>query len=46
VAYSVLHRIAYLPVPFGTLLTLAAAWWFYWPDLRTVLFAPIESERE
>jgi uncharacterized protein (TIGR04206 family) len=46
VAYSVLHRIAYLPVPVGPVLALAAAWWFYWPDLRSVLFAPVEPERE
>ena len=46
VAYSVLHRIAYLPVPVGALLALALAWWFYWPDLRTVLFAPADPGRE
>lgn len=46
VAYSVLHRIAYLPVPVGPVLALAAAWWFYWPDLRTVLFAPVNPDRE
>jgi uncharacterized protein (TIGR04206 family) len=46
VSYSVLHRIAYLPVPVGALLALALAWWFYWPDLRTVLFAPADPGRE
>jgi len=46
VSYSVLHRVAYVPVPVGALLALAAAWWFYWPDLRTILFAPADPERE
>jgi uncharacterized protein (TIGR04206 family) len=46
VAYSVLHRIAYVPLPAGALLAVAAAWWFYWPDLRAVLFAPGGPERE
>ena len=46
VSYSVLHRIAYLPVPAGALLALALAWWFYWPDLRTVLFAPTDPKEE
>jgi uncharacterized protein (TIGR04206 family) len=46
VSYSVLHRIAYLPLPVGAPLALAAAWWFYWPDLRTVLFAPTGPGRE
>ena len=46
VSYSVLHRIAYLPVPAGALLALALAWWFYWPDLRSVLFAPADPGRE
>ena len=46
VAYSVLHRIAYLPVPVGPLLAFAVAWWFYWPDLRTVVFAPVDSGEE
>jgi uncharacterized protein (TIGR04206 family) len=40
VSYSVLHRLRYTPVPVGALLLVAAAWWFYWPDLRSVLFAP------
>ena len=46
VSYSVLHRIAYLPIPAGATLALATAWWFYWPDLRTVLFAPVDTGRE
>ena len=46
VSYSVLHRVAYLPVPVGPVLALLAAWWFYWPDLRTVLFAPVAPERK
>jgi uncharacterized protein (TIGR04206 family) len=46
VSYSVLHRIGYLPVPVAALLALALAWWFYWPDLRTVLFAPVGPEGE
>lgn len=28
VAYSVLHRVAYTPVPLGALLLLACAWWY------------------
>jgi uncharacterized protein (TIGR04206 family) len=46
VAYSVVHRLGYTPVPFGAVLLVAAAWWFYWPDLRSVLFAPEGAEVE
>ena len=46
VAYSVLHRVAYAPVPVGPFLLAAVAWWFYWPDLRAVLAAPADLGRE
>jgi len=32
VSYSVLHRIAYTPLPVGALLLVACAWWYYWPE--------------
>lgn len=31
VAYSFTHRLAYTPVPVGSLLALALAWWYYAP---------------
>jgi uncharacterized protein (TIGR04206 family) len=46
VSYSVVHRLRYTPVPVGALLLVAAAWWFYWPDLRSVLFAPVAPDRK
>lgn len=41
VAYSVVHRLRYTPLPVGALLLFVAAWWFYWPSLRALVLAPI-----
>ncbi|MFB6205875.1 MAG: TIGR04206 family protein [Haloglomus sp.] len=41
VAYSVSHRIYYTPIPFGALLMLGVAWWYYWPSLRATIMAPV-----
>jgi uncharacterized protein (TIGR04206 family) len=43
VAYAVVHRLRYTPIPFGALLLLVAAWWFYWPSLRALVLAPIDG---
>ncbi|TSD15755.1 TIGR04206 family protein [Haloglomus irregulare] len=43
VAYSVSHRLYYTPVPFGALLMLVVAWWYYWPSLRATVMAPVEG---
>lgn len=46
VSYSVLHRVAYTPVPVGPFVLTTVVWWLYWSDVRAVLFAPIDPERE
>jgi uncharacterized protein (TIGR04206 family) len=43
VAWSVLHRLAYTPVPAGVVVVFGVAWWFYWPDLRALLLAPVSE---
>jgi uncharacterized protein (TIGR04206 family) len=40
VAYSVAYRLQWTPVPVGSLLLLATAWWYYWEDLRTLVVSP------
>jgi uncharacterized protein (TIGR04206 family) len=40
VAFAVLHRVRYTPLPVGPLLALAVAWWFYWPAMRRPVAAP------
>jgi len=42
VAYAFSHRLAYTPVPFGAILMVAVAWWFYWPSLRALMLAPVD----
>ena len=34
VAYSFSHRLAYTPLPVGSLAALALAWWYYAPAFR------------
>jgi uncharacterized protein (TIGR04206 family) len=41
VAYAFSHRLAYTPVPFGAVLMLVVAWWYYWPSLRATMMAPM-----
>jgi uncharacterized protein (TIGR04206 family) len=42
VAYAFSHRLAYTPVPFGAVLMVAVAWWYYWPSLRAAVMAPVD----
>lgn len=42
VAYAFSHRLAYTPVPFGTLVMFVVAWWYYWPSLRATAMAPVD----
>jgi uncharacterized protein (TIGR04206 family) len=37
---SVAYKLYWTPVPFGAVLLFAAAWWFYWDDLRTLVVSP------
>jgi uncharacterized protein (TIGR04206 family) len=40
VSYSVAYKLLWTPVPFGAILLLGAAWWFYWEDLKTLVVSP------
>lgn len=44
VAYSLVHRLRYTPIPAGVMLVFVAAWWFYWPELRALALAPGDAE--
>jgi uncharacterized protein (TIGR04206 family) len=34
VAFSFSHRLRYTPLPVGSLLACALAWWYYWPAFQ------------
>lgn len=42
VAYAFSHRRPYTPFPFGALLMVVLAWWYYWPSLRAAVLAPVD----
>jgi uncharacterized protein (TIGR04206 family) len=45
VAVTFVHRLRYTAIPVAPVLALAVAWWFYWPELRSLVLAPV-GERD
>lgn len=45
VALAFLHRLRYTAVPVAPVLVLAVVWWFYWPEVRSLVLAPV-GERD
>jgi len=41
VALTFLHRLRYVAAPVAPVLVLAAVWWFYWSEVRSLLLAPV-----